>query len=58
MHTTMAMNQTFGKINREQFWQIAGTCGLTLALNKFLLDGAIGLLRPVENDPEIALSNA
>jgi len=45
-------DQTFGKINREQFWQIAEQCGLTLELNQFLLDGAIGLLRQWKNDPE------
>lgn len=45
---------TFGKINREQFWQIAEQCGMTLELNQFLLDGAIGLLSQWQQDPEYA----
>jgi diguanylate cyclase (GGDEF)-like protein len=45
-------NESFGKINREQFWQIAEQCGLTLELNQFLLDGAIGLLGQWHNDAE------
>ena len=47
-------NESFGKINREQFWQIAEQCGLTLELNQFLLDGAIGLLGQWQNDAEHA----
>jgi diguanylate cyclase (GGDEF)-like protein len=47
-------DETFGKVNREQFWKIAEQCGLTLELNQFLLDGAIGLLRQWNNDPEYA----
>jgi diguanylate cyclase (GGDEF)-like protein len=47
-------NESFGKINREQFWQIAEQCGLTLELNQFLLDGAIGLLGQWHNDAEHA----
>ncbi|MFT5542635.1 MAG: diguanylate cyclase (GGDEF)-like protein [Glaciecola sp.] len=47
-------NPTFGKINRELFWQIAEQCGLTLELNQFLLDGAIGLLSQWQDDPEYA----
>lgn len=45
-------NETFGKINREQFWQIAEQCGMTLELNQFLLDGAIGLLSQWQRDPQ------
>jgi diguanylate cyclase (GGDEF)-like protein len=44
----------FGKINRDQFWQIAEQCGLTLELNQFLLDGAIGLLSQWQDEPEFA----
>ena len=47
-------DEMFGKINREQFWKIADRCGITLELNQFLLDGAIGLLRQWKNDPEYA----
>ena len=47
-------NETFGKINREQFWQIAEQCGMTLELNQFLLDGAIGLLSQWQSDPQYA----
>ncbi|WP_412972699.1 EAL domain-containing protein [Glaciecola sp. MF2-115] len=47
-------NPTFGKVNREQFWQIAEQCGLTLELNQFLLDGAIGLLNQWQEDAEYA----
>jgi diguanylate cyclase (GGDEF)-like protein len=44
----------FGKINRDQFWQIAEQCGLTLELNQFLLDGAIGLLNQWQRDSHYA----
>jgi diguanylate cyclase (GGDEF)-like protein len=47
-------DETFGKINREHFWKIAEQCGITVELNQFLLDGAIGLLRQWKNDPECA----
>jgi diguanylate cyclase (GGDEF)-like protein len=47
-------DETFGKINREHFWKIADQCGITVELNQFLLDGAIGLLRQWKNDPEFA----
>ncbi|MDT0628089.1 EAL domain-containing protein [Alteromonas sp. W364] len=47
-------NETFGQINREQFWQIAEQCGMTLDLNQFLLDGAIGLLAQWKHDPQYA----
>jgi EAL domain-containing protein (putative c-di-GMP-specific phosphodiesterase class I) len=47
-------NETFGQINREQFWQIAEQCGMTLDLNQFLLDGAIGLLAQWHHDPKYA----
>ncbi|MBF7073381.1 EAL domain-containing protein [Glaciecola sp. MH2013] len=45
-------NPTFGNISREQFWQIAEQCGLTLEINQFILDGAIGLLSQWQSDPE------
>ncbi len=47
-------SETFGKINREQFWQIAEQCGMTLELNQFLLDGAIGLLSQWQSDTAYA----
>ena len=45
---------SFGKINRERFWQIAEQCNLTLELNQFLLDGAVGLLAQWQYDQEYA----
>jgi diguanylate cyclase (GGDEF)-like protein len=47
-------DETFGKIDPEQFWKMAERCAVTLELNQFLLDAAIGLLRQWSNKPEYA----